>query len=318
MKKFKVVILDDRYDNYNEEYKVLEQIDAEVIIEPSTEQRVVENAVKDVDGVIVNLAQINERVIKSMNKCKCVSRYGVGCDNVNADELNKAGIFLANVPDYCAEEVSDQAFALWMSCVRLTSLKDKLIRKGQWNLAGIQKIHRITGSTFGFVGFGMIAQSFARKLKGFNLDKILVSDPILTDEKAKALGVRKVELDVLCKQSDYISLHAPLLESTKGLIGKEQLSLMKKTAILINTSRGGLIKEDELIQALKDKTIANAGLDVFQNEPLEESSELRNLDNVILSDHAGWYSEESMSELKRKAAQNIADTLINGKPLYEV
>lgn len=318
MKRLKVVILDNRYDDYQEEREVLEKIGAKVIIESNTDKKCILKAVKDVDGIIVNLAEIDKDVIDAMEKCKCVSRYGVGYDNVDKKALDNKNIFLANVPDYCAEEVSDQALALWMSCVRLIPQKDKEIRNGKWNLSGIRDIHRISGRTFGFIGFGTIAQCFFRKLKGFNLGRVLVSDPILTEEKATELGVEKVNLEMLCKESDYISLHAPLINSTKGIIGKNELGLMKPTAILVNTSRGGLIKESELIVALKENVIAGAGLDVFENEPLEENSELRNLDNVVLSDHAGWYSEEALSELKRKAAQNIADTLTKGKPTYLV
>lgn len=228
------------------------------------------------------------------------------------------GIALANVPDYCGEDVSDHAFALLADCVRKISRKDRLVRQGKWNLTTIQDVFRIAGKTFGFVGYGMIAKVFHRKLAGFNLARVLVADPFVSADAAKAAGAELVELDTLCAEADFISIHAPLLDSTRGLIGREQLGLMKSTAILINTSRGPLIDEAALIDALTSGKIACAGLDVFTTEPLPPDSELRALDNVTLTDHASWYSVESMAELKTKAAQNIVDALTKGKPTYPV
>lgn len=318
MAKYKVLIADSRYPAYDEEKAVLEKIDAEVIVNSSDTEDQIAEAVADADGLIVNLAPITEKVISAMNKCKCVSRYGVGYDNVDTAALKAKGIYLANVPDYCEEDVSDHAFALFTDCVRKISRKDRLVRAGQWNLTTIQDVFRISGKTFGFVGYGMIARCLHRKLSGFNLSRVLIADPFVSAQAAKEAGVELVNLNTLCEQSDYISVHAPLLPSTRGLIGAEQFALMKKTAVIINTSRGPLLDENALLDALKNETIACAGLDVFQTEPLDPDSELRNLDNVTLTDHAGWFSVESMVELKTKAAQNIADTLTTGKPKYPV
>ncbi len=318
MKPFSVLIADDRYGVYDEERAVLEAMGAEVMVEPSLEEAVLCDRVADVDGLIVNLAPITARVIDAMTRCKCVSRYGVGCDNVDAEALKKKGVFLANVPDYCAEDVSDQAFALWMDCVRKVARKDRLIRAGGWNLQRTQPVHRISGQTFAFVGFGLIARTFHRKLAGFNLGRVLVSDPAVSEADAKEAGVELADLETICREADTISLHAPLLPATRGMIGAEQFALMKKTAFIINTSRGPLIDEVALIAALKSGQIACAGLDVFETEPLPADSELRRLDNVTLTDHAGWYSEESLVELKTKAAKNIADTLVKGEPTYSV
>ncbi len=318
MPKYKVLIADDRYPAYEQELAVLKKIDAEVIIEPSDDENKLAEAVKGIDGLVVNLAPVTAKVVSAMDKCKCVSRYGVGYDNVDTEALKNKNIYLANVPDYCEEDVSDHALALLLDCVRKTSRKDRGVRKNQWNMTDLQNVYRIAGKTFGFVGFGLIARCLHRKLSGLNLSKVLVCDPFIDDQTAAKSNVTLVELDTLCKESDYISIHAPLLESTRGMIGAEQLAAMKKTAILINTSRGGLIDENALVNALKNSDIACAGLDVFETEPLKSDSELRNIENVTLTDHAGWYSEESMQELKTKAAQNVADTLLKGKPTYVV
>jgi len=318
MAKYKVLIADSRYPAYTEEKAVLEKIGAEVITESSDNEDKIAEAVVDVDGLIVNLAPITAKVISAMNKCKCVSRYGVGYDNIDTAALKAKGIYLANVPDYCGEDVSDHAFALFMDCVRKISRKDRLVRQGKWNLSDIQDVFRICGKTFGFVGYGMIAKYFHRKLSGFNLSRILIADPFVSADAVKEAGAELVDLNTLCAESDYISIHAPLLPSTKGLIGPAQFDLMKETAIIINTSRGPLINEKALIDALENNKIACAGLDVLETEPLPADSKLKKLDNVTFTDHTGWYSVESMTELKTKAAQNIACTLVNGKPKYMV
>ena len=318
MSKYKVLIADSRYPHYNEEKAILEAIDAEVIIERSDSEEKIIALAGELDGIIVNLAPITEKVASALTKCKCVSRYGVGYDNVDTAALKAKGIYLANVPDYCQEDVSDHAFALFMNCVRKIARKDRLVRKGQWNLSDVAKVYRIGGKTFGLVGFGGIAKCLHRKLTGFNIGRVLIADPFVSHEAAKKAGVELVDLDTLCAESDYISIHAPLMPATKGMISSAQFDLMKKTAIIVNTSRGPLIDEKALIDALKNNKIACAGLDVLETEPPASDNELFTLDNVTLTDHAGWYSEEAMVELKSKAAQNIADTLTKGKPTYIV
>ncbi len=315
---YKVLIADSRYPSYDEEKAVLEKIGAEVIIERSDDEARLAELAPEIDGLIVNLAPISAKVIGAMTKCKCISRYGVGYDNVDVAALKGTDIALANVPDYCGEDVSDHAMALFLDCVRKVSRKDRHVRNGEWNLTELQPVHRIAGSTFGFVGYGMIARNVHRKLGGFNLGRVLVADPVVPKDVIESAGAELVELDVLLAESDFISLHAPVLPSTKGMIGAAQLKAMKSTAAIINTARGPLIDEPALAQALKNGEIACAGLDVFCNEPLEADSGLRELDNVTLVDHAGWYSEEAMVELKTKAAANVADALTKGAPTYPV
>jgi D-3-phosphoglycerate dehydrogenase len=318
MAKYKVLIADSRYPAHEEECAVLAGIDAEVVIERSDDEDEIAAAMPGVDGLVVNLAPITAKVVAAMDKCKCVSRYGVGYDNVDTAALKAGGVQLANVPDYCGEDVSDHAMALLMDCVRKVSRKDRLVRRGEWNLTGIQPVYRVAGKTFGFVGFGMIARFLYRKLAGFELGNFLVADPFVSQTDAGKMGVELVELDELCRRADFISVHAPLLPSTRGMIGARQFKQMKKTAVLVNTSRGPLVDEAALAEALATGEIACAGIDVFASEPLPADSKLRELENITLTDHAGWYSEESMVELKTKAARNIADALTTGKPTYPV
>jgi len=313
MATFKVLMAESRYDSYDEETEVLSAIGAEMVFDRSDDEDRLAALAVDVDAILVNLAPITRKVLGATTRCKCVSRYGVGYDNVDVDACTEKGICVTNVPGYCEEDVSDHAFALFMDCVRKISRKDRLVRQGQWDLAGIQPVHRICGRTFGLVGFGRIARALHRKLSGFNLARVLTCDPFMPEDVVQAAGAELVDLDTVCRESDYISLHAPNVPETRGMIGAAQLDMMKNNAILVNTSRGPLIDESALIDALKTGKIACAGLDVFISEPLAADSELRALENVTVTDHAGWYSEESIVQLKRDAARNVA-LVLQGQP----
>lgn len=318
MSKYKVLIAESRFPEHDIETAVLKEIDAEATIERSDDEDTLANMIADFDALLVNLAPITPKIIANMTKCKVVSRYGVGYDSVDTKALKEKGVYLANVPGFCIEDVSDHAMALLLDCLRKVARKDRLVRQGQWNLTGIQPIYRLRGKTVGLVGYGDIARAVHRKLTGFNLGRVLISDPFVSAEDAKAAGVESVDLETLCRESDFISVHAPLMPATRHMISTEQFKLMKPTAAIVNTSRGPLIDQDALAVALKNNEIACAAIDVFASEPLDPDSELRKLDNITLSDHAAWYSEDSMIELKTRAAQNVVQTLTTGKPNHPV
>lgn len=318
MAKFKVVMTDDRHKTYEEEKKVLESIGAEVIIANlNTVQEVIDEC-KDADGIMCNLSPMPAEVIEKLEKCKIISRYGVGYDNVDGAACSKKGIYLANVPDYCAEEVSDQALALMMACARKVARRDAQVRAGQWNVGKADPIYRIAGKTMVFLGFGMIARTLYRKIKGFDFGRILVYDPFLTAETIQSMGAEKAEWEEALKEGDFISIHMPLNDKTRGLIDAKAFDLMKPTAIIVNTSRGPVIDEAALIEALQNKKINSAGLDVHTKEPMDKDNPLMKIENCVLTDHVGWYSEEAMSELKRKVAENVRDVLMGGMPKYPV
>ncbi len=315
---FKVAVTDDRYGNYTEEINVLEKIDAELIILNPDNKTEFDRIIREADALLVNLHPMTADLISELDKCKVMSRYGVGYDNVDVDAATKKGIWVARVPDYSIEDVSDQALALLMGCVRKVAYKDRMIRKGKWNLHDDQPCHRIKDGVLGLIGYGAIARRFHEKTMGLGFSKVLVYDPFVDEKNIKGKGGIPADLSSVLADSDFISVHVPLADSTRGMIGKEQLALMKNGAILINTSRGAVLNEADVAEALEIGVINGAGLDVFENEPLSMESPLRKLDNVILSDHTGWYSEESKEELKTKAALNIAAVLKGGKPVYPV
>ncbi|GAB4365652.1 MAG: C-terminal binding protein [Spirochaetales bacterium] len=316
MATFKAVIVDDRYPDHEIEREEFERVGAEMVelrtVNPSAEE--ILQICRDADAIVVNLAGINRTVIEGLSRCKVISRYGVGYDNVDVKAASEKKIRVVNVPDYCMEEVSDQAIALFLSCVRQIPLRDKAVRSGRWDSREWGPMYRIAGKVFGLVGYGNIPRALHRKLKGFDLAEVLVYDPYVAKELVEANGARLVDLDTLLRESDYISVHAPLMDQTYHMFGREQFGKMKPTAVFINTSRGGLVDTDALYEALKTGRIAWAGIDVHEQEPVPANYPLCQLENVILSDHRGWYSEESMEELRRKAARYAAMVLEGKTP----
>jgi len=314
----KIVILDDRYPHYQEETGVLKQIGIKPSIVKSSDPDEIIKICADADGIIVNLTPINAKIIAALNKCKIISRYGVGYDNVAVAEATAKKIWVANVPDYCAEDVSDQAFALFLSCVRKVALRDRQLRAGIWKTQADGLQWRIKGKTFVFFGFGQIARIFHRKLAGFQLGRVLVFDPFLDESAVHSAGVEKADWETALREGDYFSIHMPLNDKTRGMFNEAVFKKMKKTAIVINTSRGPIIDERALHKALSERWINSAGLDVFETEPVKPDNPLLKLDNITVSGHVGWYTEEAQSELKRKAAENVRDALSGGKPKYAV
>lgn len=318
MARYKVVVTDDRYGNYDVEKAVLDAIDTEVVIANCNTPEEVLEVCRDADGIMVNLAPMTLEVINGLGKCKVIARYGVGYDNVDIKACTQKKICVTNVTDYCAEEVSDQALALLLGCIRKIARRDAQVRQGKWNIGKADPVHRIEGKTFAFLGFGLVARCLYRKIKGLNLGRILVYDPFLDIEFVNSQGAEKVNFETALKEADYISIHMPLNDKTRGIIDEKAFDIMKTTAIIINTSRGPIIDEGALIKALSTGQINSAGLDVHTKEPLDRGSPLMKLENCILTDHTGWYSEESMIELKRKVAENVRDVLCGEKPKYAV
>jgi len=315
---YKIIVTDDRFGSYEEEKVVLSPLGAEIEVMNLQNQEEAAAVLKDADGILVNLFPLSAQLIGSLDKCRIISRYGVGYDNVDVRAATKAGIHVARVPDYATEDVSDHAAALLLACVRKLSYRDRRVREGGWDLNKEQTSQRVRGKVLGLIGFGRIGTALHRKLSGFCLAEVLVCDPYIDPAQIRQAGAVPATLERLLTESDYVSVHAPLSGETRGLIGKDELALMKSSAILINTARGPLIDEAALTAALSSGLLHYAGLDVFHSEPLAVDNPLMKLDNVILSDHAGWYSEESKAELKTRAAENIAAVLRGGRPVYPV
>ncbi len=315
---YTIVVTDDRYGSYIEEKEIFNKLNTELIILNSKKIEKDNLQIQNADALLVNLYPMSKNIISNLKHCKIISRYGVGYDNVDIEAATQKGIWVSNVPDYSIEDVSDQALALLLGNIRKIAFKDRMIRRGEWNLHSNQLNHRMKGAVLGLIGYGAIAKRFHEKTSAFGFSKVLVYDPFIKREIITNKGASPTDLNILLSESDYISIHVPLNDTSKKMIGEKQLNLMKKNSILINTSRGGVIDQQALIDTLQKKQIAGAGLDVFEKEPIPNNSPLLKLDNVTLSDHTGWYSEESLKELKTKAAINVLAVLKGGQPIYPV
>lgn len=270
----------------------------------------------DADGILLDMAPMTAKAIEGLAHCKIINRYGVGYDNVDLDACTAKGIQVTNVPDYCAEDVSDHALALMMTCLRHTALRDRLVRQGDWNIQ--RTSFRLSGKVLGVLGFGRIARALVHKCSGFGFSEVLVYDPYVPAQACADAGVKKAELDEVLRRCDFLSLHMPVTPQTTGMINRETLSLMKPTAILVNTGRGPLVNDEALIEALQAKKLLAAGLDTHCIEPLPADSPYRGLDNVVLTDHTAYSTVEAVHELKAKSAQNIINALTGVPPVYPV
>lgn len=309
-KRPKVVITDCDHPSVEIERKVFSEIDPEFVLAYcNTEDEVIETA-KDADGIINQYAPITKRVIKSLKKCKVIARYGVGVDNIDIEAATEYGIIVANVPDYCVDEVSTHAMALILSCARGITLLDNKIRDKKWDFTLAKPLFRTKGKTLGLFGLGRIARVVAQKASGFGF-KIIAYDPYVSKVNGE---IKLVKFPQLLSDSDFISIHTPLTDKTRHSFGESELKTMKKTAYLINTARGPIIDERNLCVALKERWIAGAALDVMEKEPPDWENLLPKLDNLIITPHISFYSEESYVELKTKAAKAVLSVLKGGLP----
>ena len=315
MSKFKVMITDCKFDNFNYEKKIFQGINAKLIIaQCKTEDELISLAPKDLNGLLVQYAPISRKVIEFLPQLKVIGCYGIGVDMVDLKAAAEHGIYVVNVPDYCIEEVSNHTFALLMALQRKVVAFNEMVKKQySWEFNTLKPIYCLQGKIIGVIGFGKIPQNLVKKASVFGLN-MLVFDPFIDTSLGKEYPIKIVELQQLLKKSDYISIHAPLNKNTKYMISYNEFKLMKETAFIINTARGPIIDENALIDALINKKIAGAALDVVETEPIDKNNPLLKMDNVIITPHVAFYSENSLKELQFKTAQSVADVLLGKKP----
>ncbi len=264
-------------------------------------------------AALVQYVPVGREVIDAIPECQGYVRYGTGYDNIDVNYATKSGKVVANVPNYCTDEVSNHALAMLLALNRKLLLTHRLIVEDRYSIDKIRPIIRLKDSTVGIVGMGNMGRSFGEKVRPL-VKRVLVYDPYV-DHPA---GCEKVELVELCATADYISLHLPLLPETRNLIDRQLLEVMKPTACVINTGRGGTLDEEALAELLRDGRLGGAGLDVIETEPLPQNSPLRELSNVILTGHNAWYSEGSIRELKETAARQVIQILEGNRPNYAI
>jgi len=311
----KTVITDHPFPSLHHTEEIFSRNGIELeVLQTRDPQKILEN-VKSADALIVGMARIDKKIIDSLQRCKIIVRLGVGYDNIDVSSATEHGILVANIPDFCTEEVSDHTIALILMIGRRILEGQKAVREGKWGPTAINfnSFFRIREQTLGLFGFGRIARLVTEKAKGLKM-KCIAFDPYVTKETMEAYVVEKVEMKELLRQSDYVSLHSPLTKETINAFGIEEFREMKNTAWLINTSRGQVIKEDDLIAALDQKLIAGAALDVLAKEPPDRNHPLLNRENVIITPHMASWTWDSREELQIKGAEEVVRVLRGERP----
>ena len=303
----KILVTDYNWPSLDIEREVLRRAGAELVVaETGTEAEFIRLAA-DVAGILTCWKNVTPAVLDAAPHCRTVARYGVGLDNIAVSHATELGMVVTNVPDYCYEEVSDHAMALLLACARKVASFAAATSAGRWDLKAGWPLPRLRGQTLGIIGFGRIGRALAPKAAGFGL-KVVVYSP--REPQDRPSDVRWTNnLDEVLAQSDYISLHVPLTDATRGLINAATLAKMKPGAYLINTARGAVIDEAALLAAVQQKVIAGAALDVLTTEPPPAGHPLMGQPGIILTPHAAFYSEAAIEELQQKAAEHVAQAL---------
>ena len=310
----KVLVTDYVWPSVEPERAVLAKAGAELVVAPDGNEDTLAELAVDVDGILTCFAEVTSKVLQAADRCVVVGRFGVGVDNIAVDTATELGIAVTYVPDYCVDEVSDHVMALLLAWNRRIVLLAGSVKSTGWGSVPLtMRMMRLRGKTLGIIGLGRIGRSVCSKALAFGF-KVLAQDPYVSTDDAARLGASLVEMETLLRESDFVTVHSPLTEDTRNLIGKAQLDLMKPDAFLINAARGPLIDEDALYSALKEGKIAGAGLDVLVDPEPPPDHPLLKLDNVIVTPHVAFFSQEAVLELEERAAGEVARVLQGQMP----
>src|SRR5262249_37241810 len=309
-----VVIADYDFGDVDIERSIIEQAGFELVAAQCKSEDDVVEVARDANAVIAQYATVGEKAIESFTQCRVIARYGTGVDIVDVDAATRRGILVTNVPnDWCEDEVADHAVALLLAKARKLREYDGQTRAGVWRWQSGEPIHRLRGRVMGLLAFGAIAQAIAVRASAFGI-KVIAHDPFMDAAAIEAKGVEPVSFDELLERSDFLVIQAPLTATTHNLFDEGLLRRLKPTAILINTARGPIVNDHALYRALKEGWIAGAGLDDIEEEPAKQrdwqpTNPLFELDNVIITPHAAYYSEESIRTVREIASNEVVRVL---------
>ncbi len=312
-----IAVTDSVFPSLDPAMAALKRVDPEVRMAKSGAADDILAVARDADAVLVTYAKLPGDLLHQLKRCKVIGRFGLGVDNIDIPAATACGITVTYVPDYCLHEVSDHAMALLLALARKIPFSNRLVQSGRWEMPAVVPIRRLHGRVLGLIGFGNIPRALAPKAKALGL-RVVTHDPYVSKDVLAAAGVEGVGFDELLAMSDFVSVHAPLLPATRGLMNAQTFAKMKKGALLINTARGPLVDEAALVAALDSGQLGGAALDVVATEPLAKDSPLIGRDNVILTPHTAFYSVEALEELQTKCASDVARVLSGEKPVYPV
>lgn len=314
---FSVYVAEKSYEDYSEEKRIVEAGGGRLIFAHCSSEQDIIDQCTNADALLLRQTPVGEKSFRALRKLKVVARYGVGYDNVDIAAATKAGVLVTIVPDYCVQEVADHAAALLLSAIRKITIRDRLVRKGEWDLGSRYPVFRTNRKILGLVGYGKTARALRKRLSGFPF-RFVGYDPYANQSIFEEDNTSRLDFRTLLLVSDYISIHAPLNNETYHLFNMEAFRKMRRNAILINTSRGAIVDTRALYTAVSDGYIGGAALDVYETEPFDIANPLAELDSVVLSDHASWYSVESQAELQQRTAMEAMRALNGELPEHPV
>jgi D-3-phosphoglycerate dehydrogenase len=309
---FVVIHTDPHHTDFRYEQAELDAIGATLRTLNVTTEEEVAAACRDADALLVTYAKIGRIALAGMPKVKIVVRTGVGYDSVDVPAATERKVMVANVPDYCISDLAEHTMALLLAWWRRIAELDAQVRANGWGRP-VKPVYRLEGKTLGILGMGRMGQAVAARARGFGV-RLVGYDPYIPDSAFASLEVERLQLEDLFKVSDIVTIHSLLSAETRGLICERTLRLMKSSALIVNTARGGLIRTDDLVRAIREGWIAGAALDVTEPEPLPLDHPIRSLPRVLITPHAAWYSEDAEPELRRRAARTIVEALRGERP----
>jgi D-3-phosphoglycerate dehydrogenase / 2-oxoglutarate reductase len=314
----KVAVLGTRYGDLSLERRALAPLGVGL---SESAGRTEEEIIAASEGAEVILCggapKITAAVIRQLPELRAVVRYGIGVDTVDLTECTKRGIYVANVPDYCIDEVATHALTLILNWSRKLPIAQQTIKSGAWDIAPLRPLESPRDQVLGLVGFGRIAQALCRMSRAIGF-QVWAHDPYVEKSRIQKKGAKPVSLKQLVRGADFISLHLPLTAKTRHIIDAQTLRQMKTTSCLINTARGELVDQDALQQALMDGRIGGAGLDVMEHEPPEGDHPLRFSERIVITPHCAWYTNRSQMELRQKACAEVIRVLRGAVPKHLV
>lgn len=306
----KVLLTDYAWPDLEIERSILANAGVELIAADRQDEETLAALAADVDAIMTCWAQVTQKVIAASPRCRIVSRMGIGLDNIDVDYCTRTGIIVSNVPDYCLHEVAEHTLALLLALARKVPHYHYETKRGRYDLQSGPPLRRLAGQTLGIIGLGAIGSRVAQLALAMDLCVVAFN----RSGRCSVSGVEMVDLDVLLARSDYVSLHLPLTPQTRGIIGAAELARMKPSAYLINTARGGLVDHAALAAALDAGELAGAALDVQDPEPPDLSQAPYNDPRVVVTPHAAFASVESLAELRRRSASQVAACLLGKTP----
>ncbi len=308
---FHILVTDYQWPSLDIERELLRDLPGELIVaETGDEPELIKLAPK-ADAILTCWKPVTPKVIDTARKCRIITRYGVGLDNIAVDHATRLGIPVTNSPTYCLDEVAEHAIGLLFALQRRIVRFDRAIRGGAYAGVAFRGMRRISGRTLGLLGYGNIGRTVARRARGVGLS-LLIHDPAVGGLDPEQ-GV-SVSFEQLLAESDYLTLHVPLTPQTRGILGKQAIARMKPGAFLINTARGALVDPDAVLEGLEKGPLEGAALDVYPDEPPDLTHPLFQHERFIATPHSAFYSEESVQTLQRMSATQVKTLLSGGTP----